>query len=144
MSNLSPRELEIAHEIGHDVPGYITGALPLPAKEDPINQMCVRHRMLAMVRRIAELEAEVAKCRRVLTKSLANFNRKHRAHRQALAELLVVNVRLRADGERLDAIEQRMRSGQKLSYCDHSEMFFLTEDEAYKTLREAADAARKV
>ena len=48
-----------------------------------------------------------------------------------------------ADADRLDAIEQRMRSGQKLSYCDHSEMFFLTEDEAYKTLREAADAAKK-
>lgn len=53
-------------------------------------------------KRIAELEAEVAKCRRVLTKSLANFNRKHRAHRQALTALLVANVRLRADGERLD------------------------------------------
>ena len=61
---LTATELEIAHEIGHDVPGYITGALPLPAKEDLINQMCVRHRMLAMVRRIAELESEIERRRR--------------------------------------------------------------------------------
>lgn len=65
-----------------------------------------RYQCATRDRRIAELEAEVAKGRRVLTKSLANFNRKHRAHRQALAALLVANVRLRADAERLDWLEE--------------------------------------
>lgn len=57
MNELTPREMDIAHEIGHDVPGYISGDLPIT---HTLAQHAVRSRMLSMVRRIAALEAQVA------------------------------------------------------------------------------------
>lgn len=58
---MTEREVEIANGFGHDLPGYVTGELPLPRHGDAINQGCLRRHLQSMLSEIAAMEASVAR-----------------------------------------------------------------------------------